>query len=111
MSRALFFVMTFTDNQKINKLVGRIEALIHLYVMHEADFAVNRCIDRYYYIKKTVELRLIYEAFRKGRLSYELLVFSYRELYGRWRKDACWLNKRILFQIPCPQSFPYIPVL
>lgn len=99
--------MPLPDKQKIDKLIGRIHALLNTLETGKRDFAIYRCIDPYYYIRKVEELRGIHETELRHRLGSETVVNHYRDIYRQWSKDVRWLNKHLLFNLPCLQLLPY----
>lgn len=96
--------MEMPDRNKLNRLLDSIDLLLNRLSHTNTILATYPCIDLYYYIQKTEELKLIYEAINQQRLDAFYFVERYREVYWRWRKDALWLNKHILFSEPCRDS-------
>lgn len=87
---------------RISKLAAKVDYLIERCTY---DHDIIRCIDRYYYIQKSVELKMIHDAFVDERLSSQIVIPIYTEVFARWRQDSRWLNHHILFNIPCHQTF------
>lgn len=89
--------MVATDEQKIDKLIKHLIVLVEkIETESKTDFAVQLAIDKFYFIQKSVELKLLYEAFRMNRMDRSGIEKHYRQLYYRWRKDARWLHARRL---------------
>lgn len=100
--------MQTPDKQKLDKLITCVSKLIRSFMQRHRPNLLP-CIDPYYYIQKTEELKLIYDATVMNRMPCHNLITCYREVYCRWRKDALWFNKHILFNEPCytlPADFP-----
>lgn len=93
--------MPSLSSLKVTKLATEIDKLIDKCGFNND---IIRCIDRYYYIQKSVELKMLYEALVDGRLSQQIVLPIYTEVFDRWRKDSRWLNHHILFNIPCEQT-------
>lgn len=96
------YVMISPLTLKVTKLAAKVDKLLEKCTF---DNEIVRCIDRYYYIQKSVELKMIYEALIETRLPQQVITPIYAEVFDRWRKDSRWLNHHILFKKPCQQTF------
>lgn len=60
------------------------------------DIVVNREVDKFYYMQKLAELRLmddkLYEALERVRVMMEARYDTRREVMIRWKKDVKWLR-------------------
>lgn len=77
---------------KIDKLISRITALIRVLVRHDHDIIIRTCIDKYYYIQKCEELKLLKEVSWEN----DLVLEHYRVVFLQWRRDVRWLNTHLV---------------
>jgi hypothetical protein len=82
--------------QRIEKLVEKISTLTEHLTAEQRDRILHGSIDLYYYIQKTEELKLLHEALMNFRMDAEVVMFHYKEVYCRWRRDVRWLNQYTL---------------
>jgi len=62
------------------------------------DIVVNRELDKFYYMQKLAELRLLddklYEVLERVRVMMEARFETRREVMSRWKNDMRWLALR-----------------
>ena len=62
------------------------------------DIVANRELDKFYYMQKLAELRLLddklYEALERVRVMMEARYDTRTEVMKRWKKDMRWLSLR-----------------
>lgn len=80
------------------KLEERVMSLIKLLDSMPYDIVVNRELDKFYYMQKLAELRLLddnlYEALERVRVMMAGRYDTRREVMMRWKKDVKWLALR-----------------
>lgn len=69
------------------------------------DIVVNRELDKFYYMQKLAELRMLddklYEALERVRVMMEGRFETRREVMSRWKSDVKWLaQRRIISRVP-----------
>ena len=81
------------------KLEQRIQDIIRLLELMPHDIVANREVDKFYYMQKLAELRLIderlYEALECVRIMMAGRYETRLELVRRWKKDVRWLALRV----------------
>jgi hypothetical protein len=86
-------------NKMVNKkLEERVISLIKTLDSMPFDIVANRELDKFYYMQKLAELRLIddklYEVLERVRVMMEARYDMRREVMSRWKKDMRWLALR-----------------
>lgn len=80
------------------KLEERVISLIKTLDSIPFDIVANREIDKFYYMQKLAELRLIddklYEALERVRVMMAARYDMRREVTSRWKRDIRWLRLR-----------------
>lgn len=69
------------------------------------DIVVNRELDKFYYMQKLAELRMLddklYEALERVRVMMEGRFETRREVMSRWKSDVKWLaQRRTISRVP-----------
>lgn len=81
----------------VEKLVNKVDELIEYLKKHE-EFRLHQHVDQFYYMQKREELNLLHTETQllTERLSKynEWLHVRYQEVFGRWREDRLWINRR-----------------
>lgn len=79
------------------KLEERVIKLVRDLESRPYDIVANRELDKFYYMQKLAELRLLddklYEALERVRVMMEARYDTRREVMMRWRRDASWLRR------------------
>ncbi|HEX8061227.1 MAG TPA: hypothetical protein VF473_09850 [Cyclobacteriaceae bacterium] len=86
-------------NKFVNqKLEERVIAIIRALETMPFDIVVNRELDKFYYMQKLAELRMLddklYEALERVRVMMEGRYETRREVLSRWKNDVRWLALR-----------------
>ncbi len=79
------------------KLEERVIKLVRDLESRPYDIVANRELDKFYYMQKLAELRLLddklYEALERVRVMMEARYDTRREVMMRWKRDASWLRR------------------
>jgi hypothetical protein len=87
-------------DQRLAKLIQRLDELIEELGEQRHDLPINNHISQFYYMQKREELKnlneKLIEAMERLKFFEDSLDFKYKEVFQSWHKDVRWMNTYLL---------------